>query len=86
MGQRFRLKAGVDLSGFSPQVRVILTALKEYGMILSDNGGNWYVSGSVDSRWSGTLPAEMATLHGSDFEAVDVSGLMISSDSAQAKQ
>jgi hypothetical protein len=86
MGQRFRLKAAVDLSRFSPQTRVILTALKEYGMILSDNGGNWYVSGALDSRWAAGMPGEFATLHGSDFEAVDVSGLMISSDSGQARQ
>jgi hypothetical protein len=86
MGQRFRLKASVDISAYSPQTRVVLTALKEYGMILADNGGNWYVSGALDSRWPGGLPAEFATLHGSDFEAVDVSGLMISPDSGQARQ
>jgi len=86
MGQRFRLKAGVDLSGFSPQTRVILTALKEYGMILTDNGGNWFVSGSLDSRWAGGIPGEFATLHGADFEAVDESSLMISPDSAQSRQ
>ena len=86
MGQRFRLKASVDLSAYSQQARVILTALKEYGMILADNGGNWYISGALDSRWSSGLPGELATLHGSDFEAVDVSGLMISPDSAQARQ
>jgi hypothetical protein len=86
MGQRFRLKAGVDISHFSPQTRVLLTALKEYGMVLSDNGGNWFVSGALDSRWSNKIPAEFASLHGSDFEAVDESGLMISSDSGQAKQ
>jgi hypothetical protein len=86
MGERFRLRAGVDISQFSPQTRVLLTALKEYGMILSDNGGNWYVSGALDSRWSNRLPAEFASLHGSDFEAVNESGLMISSDSGQAKQ
>ena len=86
MGERFRLKADVDIGRFSPQTRVLLTALKEYGMVLSDNGGNWYVSGSLDSRWSTSIPGEFATLHGSDFEAVDESGLMISSDSAQARQ
>jgi hypothetical protein len=86
MGQRFRLKAGVDLSGFSSQARVLLTALKEYGMILSDNGGSWYVSGAQDSRWAISVAGEFARLHGSDFEAVDESGLMISSDSAQARQ
>ena len=86
MGQRFRLKAGVDLSRFSPQTRVILTALKEYGMVLSDNGGDWYVSGARDSRWASGIPAEFATLHGADFEAVDVSGLMIGPDSGQSRQ
>jgi hypothetical protein len=86
MGERFRLKAGVDLSGFSPQTRVLLTALKEYGMILADNGGSWYVSGALDSRWDSRIPGEFATLHGSDFEAVDESGVMISPDSAQARQ
>lgn len=86
MGQRFRLKASVNISHFSPQTRVILTALKEYGMILADNGGNWYVSGALDSRWDTAMPREFATLHGSDFEAVNVSGLMISPDSGQARQ
>jgi len=86
MGQRFRLKAGVDISGFSPQTKVILTALKEYGMILADNGGNWYVSGALDSRWASGMPGEFAALHGSDFEAIDESGLMISPDTAQARQ
>ena len=86
MGQRFRLKGGVEISGFSRETQVILTALKEYGMILADNGGNWYVSGALDSRWPGSMPREFAQLHGSDFEAVDVSSLMISPDSAQARQ
>jgi len=51
MGQRFRLKAGFDISGFSPEVQVILRALKTYGMILSDNGSAWYISGTPDERW-----------------------------------
>jgi hypothetical protein len=85
MGQRFRLKAGVDISGYGPQTRVILTALKEYGMILCDNGGNWFISGALDTRWARSLPGELATLHGSDFEAVNESGLMISPDSAQSR-
>ena len=86
MGERFRLKASVDIRGFSPQTRVLLTALKEYGMFLSDNGGNWYVSGARDSRWDGRIPGEFASLHGSDFEAVDESSLMIGPDSAEARQ
>jgi hypothetical protein len=85
MGQRFRLRGSFDVGGFSPQARVILTALKEYGMILADNGGNWFISGAPDSRWASSLPAELRRVHGSDFEAVDSQLLMISADSAQAR-
>jgi hypothetical protein len=85
MGQRFRLKAGFDLSGFSPQVRVLLQALKTYGLILADNGSNWYISGSPDSRWNDDmLVSELRRVRGSDFEAVDVSSLMASPDSGLA--
>ena len=86
MGQRFRLRSSVDIGGFSPQTKVILTALKEYGMILADNGGNWYISGARDSRWSSKTISELKTLHGSDLEAVDVSRAMIDPNSAQARQ
>jgi hypothetical protein len=86
MGQRFRLKASVDISPFSRQTQVLLTALKEYGMILADNGGNWYVSGALDSRWDQRIHGEFASLHGTDFEAVNESSLMVNPDSAQARQ
>lgn len=84
MGQRFRLKAGFAVSGFSPQVQVILRALKKYGMILADNGSNWYISGVPDSRWNDdTLVNELRLVKGSDFEAVDESSLMVDPDSGQ---
>ena len=51
MGQRFRLRADFDITGYSPPVQVILTALKRYGMILADNGAAWYLSGAPDERW-----------------------------------
>jgi hypothetical protein len=86
MGLRVRLKAGVDISQFSRDTQVILTALKQYGMILSDNGGNWYLSGARDSRWSGRMISELKSLHGSDLEVVDSSGVMIDPDSGQARQ
>jgi hypothetical protein len=85
MGQRFRLRASFDTGGFSPQARIILAALKEYGMILSDNGGNWFLSGAPDSRWSNQLTAEFRNVHGADFESVDVSPLMIRADSGEAR-
>jgi hypothetical protein len=83
MGQRFRLKAGFDISGFSPQARVILQAMKTYGVILADNGSPWYISGAPDPRWDNDVLHELDVVHGSDFEAVDVSGLMVDPGSGQ---
>lgn len=76
MGLRLRLKSTFDVSGFPPQARVILTALKEYGMMVADNGSDWFVSGQPDERWSND---DLHTLHqvpGSAFEVVDVSSLV----------
>jgi hypothetical protein len=87
MGQRFRLKADFDVSRFSAQVQVVLRALKKYGMILADNGSAWYLSGAPDSRWNNdVLVWELKSVKGSDFEAIDVSSLMISPNSGEAKQ
>ncbi len=87
LGQRFRLKASFDISGFSPEVQVILTALKTYGMFLADNGSNWYISGAPDPRWNDdVLVSELRQVRGSDFEAVDESGFMLDPDSGQARQ
>jgi hypothetical protein len=85
MGQRFRLRASFDLASFSPEARVILTAFKRYGIILADNGSAWYVSGVPDPRWDNDVLAELGQVHGSDFEAVDVSSLMIDPDSGEAR-
>jgi hypothetical protein len=86
MGVRFRLRANFDISGFSPTNQIILRALKKYGMILADNGSAWYLSGAPDSRWNDSDLHNLGAVHGSDFEVVDVSGLMISPDSGQALQ
>ena len=87
MGQRFRLKAGFDISGFSPEVQVILQALKKYGMILADNGSSWFIQGEPDPRWDNdVLVGELRLVKGSSFEAVDESSLMIDPDSGQARQ
>jgi hypothetical protein len=83
MGQRFRLRADFDISGFSPEVQVILQALKKYGMMLADNGSNWFISGAPDERWDNDMLHELDEVHGSDFEAVDVSSLMVNPDSGQ---
>lgn len=84
MGQRFRLKASVDISSYPAPVQVIFRAFKTYGLILADNGSNWYVSGAPDARWNDDmLVSAFRQLKGSDFEAVDVSSLMVDPDSGQ---
>jgi hypothetical protein len=75
MGLRVRLKAGVDIAGFPPQARVVLEALKSYGMILADNGSPWYISGAPDPRWSNDDLHSLSRLTGADFEVVDTSRL-----------
>jgi hypothetical protein len=87
MGLRLRLKSSFDVSTFSPQVQVILTALKRYGMILADNGSAWYVSGVPDARWNDdVLVGELARVKGSDFEAVDVGSLRVNPNSGGTQQ
>lgn len=88
MGQRFRLKASFAIDNrFSPEVQTILRALKKYGMILADNGTSWYLSGAPDERWDNDALHKLDTyVKGSDFEAVDVSSLMVDPNSGQAIQ
>ena len=75
MGLRVRLKASFDISGFPPQARVVLEALKRYGMILADNGSPWFISGAPDPRWSNDDLHSLGRVTGADFEVVDTSGL-----------
>jgi hypothetical protein len=85
MGVRFRLKAGFDMSGYSPETQVILSALQTYGMILADNGSPWYLSGVPDERWDNDVLHELHRVRGTDFEAVDVSSLMVDPNSGRAR-
>jgi hypothetical protein len=75
MGLRVRLRASFDISGYSRQVRVILTALKRYGMIVADNGSSWFISGAPDPRWNDDALHTIGGVKGSDFEVVDTSQL-----------
>jgi hypothetical protein len=75
MGLRLRLKRSFPIAGFPRQARIVLRALKEYGMVVSDNGSSWYVSGAPHPRWSND---DLHTLHrvpGSAFEVVDTTSL-----------
>jgi hypothetical protein len=71
MGLRVRLKASVDISGFPKQSRVVLQALKTYGMILADNGSNWYISGAPNPHWSNDDLHSLGRITGSMFEVVE---------------
>ncbi|MGD9724313.1 MAG: IPT/TIG domain-containing protein [Pirellulales bacterium] len=82
MGERFRLKASFDISGFSPENQVILRALKEYGMIVADNGSAWYLSGSPSSRWDDDDLHDLSQIIGSNFEAVDLTPITNSASPA----
>lgn len=86
MGLRLRLKTNYDISGYSPEIRVILRAMKTYGLILADNGSAWYISGVPDERWDNDMLHEWDGITGDNFEVVDVSGFMIDPDSGQAIQ
>jgi hypothetical protein len=75
MGLRVRLRAGFDTSGFPRQARIVLTALKRYGMILADNGSPWYISGAPSRGWSNDDLHQLGRVRGADFEVVDTSSL-----------
>jgi hypothetical protein len=71
MGLRLRLKASYDISHNTGQARVVLEALKKYGMIVADNGSNWFITGATDSRWDDEDLDQLKKVLGSAFEAVD---------------
>jgi len=75
MGMRFRLRAGFPVADYPRQARIVLVALKRYGMIVADNGSNWYVSGAPNARWSNDQLHSLHDVQGSDFEVVDTSDL-----------
>jgi hypothetical protein len=76
MGMRVRLRADYDISGFPKHAQVILTALKRYGMLLADNGGDWFLSGTADARWDDSQIGSLKRVKGSDFHVVQMDGLV----------
>jgi hypothetical protein len=70
MGLRLRLKASFDVSGFPRQARIVLVALKRYGMLVADNGSSWYITGAPDPRWSNDQLHTLGRVKGSEFEVV----------------
>lgn len=80
MGLRLRLKATFDDSAFTGASKVIATAMKKYGLILADNGSNWYVSGETDDAWAPEMDAVISSLgrvKGGDFEIVKTGTIVV---------
>jgi hypothetical protein len=76
MGARFRLKAGYDASRLSWQARVVVAAMKRFGLVLADNGSPWYFQGEQDARWGDQLISDLKKIPASAFVAVDTSSLV----------
>ena len=76
MGMRVRLKASVDISSYSPAMQVILRALKKYGMIVADNGSNWFISGAPDPRWNDDELNTLKNIKGSQFEVIKMTNIV----------
>ncbi|CAN5524864.1 hypothetical protein BH10PLA1_BH10PLA1_05610 [soil metagenome] len=76
MGMRVRLKAIVDISKYPPSTKVILKCLQTYGMIVADNGGDWFLSGSPNEKWNEDELHALSKVHGKDFEVVKMGQLV----------
>jgi hypothetical protein len=92
MGARFRLKASVNVAGFCRDstrycrdAKAVLSDLQHYGLILADNGSNWYFQGSAFPQWPDSLISMLKQIPARDFQAVDTSCLMVNRNSGQAR-
>jgi hypothetical protein len=70
MGLRLRLRASFDVSSYPRQARIVLVALQRYGMLVADNGSDWYVTGAPSPHWDDDALHTLSRVHGSDFEVV----------------
>ena len=77
MGMRVRLKADYDLSGFAPEVRVILLALKKYGMFLADNGSDLFITGAHDKRWNADTLRQLKRVTAKDLEVIEMKDMVV---------
>ena len=86
MGARFRLKKNFSTKGFSKDAKVVIKAMKNYGIILADNGSGWYFQGEASTKWPSRLVADLKRIPSSAFEAVDTKQMRIKKNSAKARQ
>jgi hypothetical protein len=85
MGARFRLKAGFRTAGYGYYARVVITAMKRYGLVLADNGSPWFFQGEQNDAWPDSLVEQLKHIPASAFEAVDTSSLRISTSSMASR-
>lgn len=85
MGSRFRLSASYPTRGYSAKAKVVIAAMKKYGLVLADNGSPWYFQGERNANWPPSLVEELKQIPASAFVAVDTSSLKVSDDSAATK-
>jgi hypothetical protein len=83
MGMRLRLKAGYNISGFSANLQVILSAMKKYGLIMADNGSAMYISGAPDSRWDNDDLHNLGQVPASAFEVIQMNPVYTNSNVPQ---
>ncbi len=86
MGARFRLKKSFSTKGFSRDAKVVIKAMKRYGLVLADNGSPWYFQGTADDRWTGRLVEQLKRIPASKFQAVDTRPLRVKARSGKARQ
>ncbi len=88
MGARFRLRAGFNISTFSPNTQVVLRAFQHYGLILADNGADWFFGGTTNDWWGtaagDTVVNELKTIPAAQFDAIDESSLQVAAGSYRA--
>ena len=91
MGARFRLAASFNVAGFCADsapyckaAKAVLTEMQHYGLILADNGSNWFFQGSAYPQWPNALISLLKQIPASAFQAVDESCLMVHPNSGQA--
>jgi hypothetical protein len=85
MGARFRLKASFPIKRYRHDTQVILRAMKRYGLILADNGSDWYFQGTAEKGWPIPLLDELKSIPAGAFVAVDESSLMVSPNSGRVR-
>ncbi|HWC31749.1 MAG TPA: hypothetical protein VG709_01310 [Actinomycetota bacterium] len=85
MGAWFRLRRGFDLSGFRRETRVVLRAMKVHGLVVADNGSNWFFGGASEEGWSEPVLDELKSVRVRAFQAVDTRPMLVSRDSGRVR-